>query len=321
MKILDSKPVDPQDIYTKTKAVYIDQHKQYLIDRDLFHRFYSYAVNPSSYDLKPADFKDKVILDAGCGNSAYFQKAMHDLGAQKIECLDIGSEWINPLKAGLIENELDLNRFGFSSGSTTEIPFPDNTFDFVASNGVIMHLPSVEEATKAVNELYRVTKQGGNLYIYFGVDKPGIVDNYIVPALRKAYREDNSFRHLIDSATPEAIQAMLRPIIEAFEKNDALYPEGMLDSFTQLITLDTTTFLKNMLQVPVQQGNDLDWDFAYTVLQKLGATEIRRCPQHYFARKDIRRFLTPFHVTGDCSEISKVLYGGGHLKVTCRKSL
>jgi ubiquinone/menaquinone biosynthesis C-methylase UbiE len=313
------KNASPDEILAKTKKIYLDQHSQYLKDKDLFNRFYEYAVSPQSYNLESADFLNAKVLDAGCGNSAYFQKAMHDLGAAKIYCMDLGTDWINRLSDAMAELNLPDDKFEYKSGSTTDIPYDDNIFDFVASNGVLMHLPSQEDALLACKELYRVLKPGGNLYIYFGVDKAGIVDKYIVPALRKAYQEEGEFRHLVDNCDPDTIKKDLAPVTAAFMNNDTVTDHKSIEELINYITLDTCTFLKNMLQVPVQQGAILDYEFASSTLANLGAVNIRKCPNYYFKRKDIRRFLTPFHVTNNESNISRIFYGGGHLKVVCRK--
>ena len=41
------------------------------------------------------------MLDAGCGNTGYFTKAMLDLGCKRVICLDLGKKWIQVLKKGL----------------------------------------------------------------------------------------------------------------------------------------------------------------------------------------------------------------------------
>jgi ubiquinone/menaquinone biosynthesis C-methylase UbiE len=41
------------------------------------------------------------------------------------------------------------------------MPFKDESFVFVASNGVLMHLETIEMADEAIAELTRVTKKEG----------------------------------------------------------------------------------------------------------------------------------------------------------------
>ncbi len=55
-----------------------------------------------------------------------------------------------------------IGLFGLSgnirSGSVESIPYDDNSFDYVISNGVIHQTPGTE---RAVEEFYRVLKPGG----------------------------------------------------------------------------------------------------------------------------------------------------------------
>lgn len=44
------------------------------------------------------------------------------------------------------------------------LEFPDNSFDFVAAHGCLMHMP---DTPKAISEMYRVLKPGGQFYAWF----------------------------------------------------------------------------------------------------------------------------------------------------------
>jgi predicted RNA methylase len=46
------------------------------------------------------------MLDAGCGNSGYFQLAMFNLGAKNVTCLDIGEEWKQELSKILHQKKI-----------------------------------------------------------------------------------------------------------------------------------------------------------------------------------------------------------------------
>ena len=50
----------------------------------------------------------------------------------------------------------------FRHGDSENIPFNDNSFDLVYSNGVIHHTPNT---TQVVKEIYRVLKPGGRCII------------------------------------------------------------------------------------------------------------------------------------------------------------
>jgi hypothetical protein len=101
---------------------------------------------------------------------------MFNLGAAHVTCLHIGEEWKSELEKVLQKHRVPNGFYSFVSGSTINLPFNDGEVDFMASNGV--------------------------LYSHIGIDKPGIVDRYIVKALRAAYVEDHESRSFIDEIAP-----------------------------------------------------------------------------------------------------------------------
>jgi len=306
------------EIEQKTKDIYISQHKNYGVDDSIFQRHFSHAVDPKSYDL-PADFfKGKHVLDAGCGNSGYFQVAMHALGARKLTCLDIGADWQPELEKIVIKHGVPPGFLEMVEGSTTKLPFDNDTFDFVASNGVLMHLESIEMAKTALEDLARVTTVGGILYSHIGIDKPGIVDRYIVKSLRQAYLEDSEFRSFIDNLKPVDVVSELTEIYSSAVNIDNSLNPSLLKLIGELFTLDSATFLQNMLQVPIQQGPALSEQWGIATMKDLGLVNIRRVPESYWIRNDFRKYLAPLHYRID-KPIAKLFYGNGHVKLVAEK--
>jgi ubiquinone/menaquinone biosynthesis C-methylase UbiE len=166
---------------------------------------------------------------------------------------------------GIAEDE-----FSFVEGSTTRLPFDDESFDFVASNGVIMHLETEDLASQALRELSRVTKKGGYLYCYSGVDKPGLVDRYISPAFRKAYAENEDFKCFIDNIDHEKITKELKKAFTDARKIDKTLSKSFIKSIEKLFTLDSSTFVQNVLQVPAQQGPTLSFEWVKKELEAIG---------------------------------------------------
>ena len=272
-------------IYTeselRTKAVYIEQHKNYIKDESIFNRFLNVASDPSSYDLPLAWFKGKNVLDAGCGNTGFMEVAMYRLGVRKITCLDLGKEWIPELQKMLDIFSIPHDFVEYVEGSTCDLPFQDSTFDFVISSGVIMHLESVALAEKALDEMTRVTRNGGCLYVYTGIDKPGIIDRYVVPALRKAYIEDVEFQDFVDNLDHNDIINQLRECYKTGIDYDKEISEEFILHLKKFFTLDSTTFIQNLLQVPVQNGPKLTENWAKNYLKKLNLKNIRRIKERY----------------------------------------
>ena len=72
---------------------------------------------------------------------------------------------IDITKESKIITEKRFSLYGYKTDLTTgdveEMPYEDNSFDFVYTFGVIHHTPDMQ---KAVNEIYRVLKPGGKCY-------------------------------------------------------------------------------------------------------------------------------------------------------------
>jgi ubiquinone/menaquinone biosynthesis C-methylase UbiE len=306
------------EVELRTKEIYIEQHKNFTKDETIFNRFLQVAMDPATYDL-PADwFKGKSVLDVGCGNTGYIQVAMHRLGAKSITCVDIGDDWIPELVKVTTRFKVPRTQINCISGSILDLPLQDNSFDFVINNGVIMHLETVEMASKAIEELVRVTARGGNMYIYSGVDRPGIMDQYILPALRQAYAENPEFRDFVDTIDPADVASQINECFKTASEKDPRILPSLGPLLASLFTLDSATFTQNALQVPVQQGPKLSEDWARERLQWLGMQDIRRVPERYWLRNDFRRYLAPLHYRLDL-KIPRMLYGNGHVKMTSKK--
>jgi SAM-dependent methyltransferase len=243
---------------------------------------------------------------------------MHALGARKVTCLDIGADWQPELRKIVEKYGVPADFIECTAGTTTDLPFEDNSFDFVASNGVLMHLETVEMARTALGELIRVAKSGGVVYSHIGIDKPGVVDRYIVKSLRQAYAEDAEFRDFIDTLDHRKLVDELRAIFESGIKIDETLNPGIVGAIAALLTLDSTTFFQNMLQVPVQQGPKLSQEWGIRTMIDLGCRNVRRVKESYWKRNDFRKYLAPVHYRLD-SPIARLFYGNGHVKLVAEK--
>ena len=92
------------------------------------------------------------ILDAGCGNGknmAYLQNEGHTING-----IDFSDSLLD------ICREKSLN---VQNSDIRNLPFQDETYDYVISIAVIHHLSSYCEQDKAIRELLRVTRKGGKV--------------------------------------------------------------------------------------------------------------------------------------------------------------
>ena len=103
-------------------------------------------------------FINKNVLDAGCGGGRY-SYAISRMGAKKVTGIDFGDEGLKVAR----QNYGKTKNLNFKKGNVLNIPFKDNSFDTVFSNGVIHHTTNIK---KGISELVRVCKPGGNIWLY-----------------------------------------------------------------------------------------------------------------------------------------------------------
>jgi 2-polyprenyl-6-hydroxyphenyl methylase/3-demethylubiquinone-9 3-methyltransferase len=102
--------------------------------------------------LGSRNLESKKLLDAGSG-TGWFSKAARERGAD-VFSLDIG---LNIL--GLVAQKCDSERI---VGSVLQLPFADNTFDYVVNTEVIEHTPV---PMQVIPELHRVLRPAGVLVL------------------------------------------------------------------------------------------------------------------------------------------------------------
>jgi ubiquinone/menaquinone biosynthesis C-methylase UbiE len=101
------------------------------------------------------------VLDVGCGVGHWgLMLASFLPNSAKIEGIDPEQEWISTAqeKAAHISSK----QFHYQVGHAEKIPFPDNTFDMVTCQTLLIHVTDVSVALK---EMYRVLKPGGLLAV------------------------------------------------------------------------------------------------------------------------------------------------------------
>lgn len=108
------------------------------------------------------------MLDVGCGMGHWGQMLARFLSAEaKLIGIDPETTWIENAKSR-ITNLSVLCQTDYLVGFAEKIPFPDNYFDMVTCQTVLMHVKDVHQA---INEMKRVLKPNG----LFAVAEP---DNF-----------------------------------------------------------------------------------------------------------------------------------------------
>jgi SAM-dependent methyltransferase len=139
--------------------------------------------------LKFSDFTDKTIKEAA---EEYFDIIDERIVNRQSYALDIGcgtGRWTKYLssRAGFIEavdpsNAIfaadkllkEVENVRLTKASVDTLPFPDETFDFAMSVGVLHHIPDTQQA---MHDCIRKVKKGGYFYVYlyYNLDKRGII--------------------------------------------------------------------------------------------------------------------------------------------------
>lgn len=103
------------------------------------------------------------ILDVGCGTGLNLQGLSALPARHELSGMDFSATMLNQAreKAEHLDNPPEL-----VEGSAYEIPFPDKTFDVVCSTRFI-HQFTRENKRKILNEMFRVTKDGGAIAVEF----------------------------------------------------------------------------------------------------------------------------------------------------------
>jgi len=104
----------------------------------------------------PEFFKDKKVLDAGCGNGRFAYYA--GKYAREVWAIDLG-----PAVEVARKNTASLENVHVVQADLHRPPFPPESFDFIYSIGVLHHLPDPEIAFQ---NLLRYLKPGGEIQIY-----------------------------------------------------------------------------------------------------------------------------------------------------------
>ena len=109
----------------------------------------------------------KVCLDVGCGSGRWAKYLAPYV--KFIEAMDPSSSVFSAATFLSGERNVRITQAGVNA-----IPFPDNSFDFVYSLGVLHHLPDTE---LAIQHCFEKTKPGGwfLLYLYYNLDNRTIL--------------------------------------------------------------------------------------------------------------------------------------------------
>jgi len=120
----------------------------------------SYCGVGNPFTLGPIQ-NGEAVLDVGCGTGVDTLIAAGIVGPEgKVVGIDMIPAMLKRAKENL--QRTDFKNVTFMEASAEKLPFPNEDFDVVISNGVFNLIPG---KVKALSEVYRVLKPGGRMMI------------------------------------------------------------------------------------------------------------------------------------------------------------
>jgi ubiquinone/menaquinone biosynthesis C-methylase UbiE len=116
--------------------------------------------------ISTSDLGTKDVLDAGCGGGRY-TVAWKLLGAKSVTGYDISETGLADARRRV--KEAGIENVTFDQGNVLQLPYKNDRFDIVYSNGVLHH---TADWKKGLHELVRVLKPGGFGFLYL-IENPG----------------------------------------------------------------------------------------------------------------------------------------------------
>ncbi|MDR1236330.1 MAG: class I SAM-dependent methyltransferase [Holosporaceae bacterium] len=300
----------------ETRKIYHEQHNRLNADeiaRARIHSMYTerYFELPDGYFSKNGG---RVCLDAGCGNMAVLMIRLLAFGVKEVHGIDLGEDWIPHATRELQQSGNYEGKYFFKSGDVLNIPYDDEHFDFVACNGVLVHLANLSDVEKAFSECMRVLKKGGWLYTSYGT-VGGILEGVIFPALREHYKNNEEFKTFIDNIKTLDFENLLNKIDTELKSRGGEDVDCL--SALKYFDEDFCVYLQNVLQPPSRLHQQCSSEYVNSLYERTGLGNIRRL-KRYVTRNNVRKFFAPLHYDRD-HKWSKILYGEGSVEYIGQK--
>lgn len=117
--------------------------------------------------IEGQDWSDKRVLDIGCSHGKLSLEIMAKTNAEELVGVDTAMDRIS--KACQLAKDNPNKKLSFFVASADNLKkFADNTFDIVFSN---MAFQQFKDKQKALEEISRVLKSGGEAFINFNIEK------------------------------------------------------------------------------------------------------------------------------------------------------
>lgn len=102
--------------------------------------------------------RGRRCLEVGCGRGVGTELVLDVFGAASVDAFDLDEDMVGLAKERLARRGARVRLW---TGSVTDIPAPDATYDAVFDFGIVHHVP---DWRAALGEIHRVLRPGGRLY-------------------------------------------------------------------------------------------------------------------------------------------------------------
>ncbi|MBD0371757.1 MAG: methyltransferase domain-containing protein [Pyrinomonadaceae bacterium] len=145
-------------------------------------------------------FKDKLVLDAGCGtgrHTYYVSRTAREVVAMDLsQAIEVAAR-----------NNQDKPNAHFIQADIYHPPFPPGSFDFIYSLGVLHHLPDPE---KGFRSLLKLLRAGGfmNIYLYWNLEGEAAWRRALLKAVTSARQVTTRMPHTLLKKVSWVVAAM-----------------------------------------------------------------------------------------------------------------
>ena len=130
-----------------------------MFTKNYIHRLFK----PDSLSILPElnIYKNMKILDVGCNKAKLLSTLASFLESSEFHGLDLDQ---NRIRKNQKCNK--LKNLQFHCAPAEELPFENSFFDIITCTNALHHFP---QRVRALDQMYRVLKPGGDLYILEGI--------------------------------------------------------------------------------------------------------------------------------------------------------
>jgi ubiquinone/menaquinone biosynthesis C-methylase UbiE len=148
--VYDYAPQNTNDAKTKSRDYFNNHRRSRLAGGGYWRHDYKYAFSIIK-KIKPEN-----LIDIGCGPGAFLSEVSRLFPDVQLNALDLSEEMIEETRNRLSGKVIA------TVGDSENMPLEDEQYQVVTCNMSIHHYPHPQ---KAVNEMYRILKNGGYLLL------------------------------------------------------------------------------------------------------------------------------------------------------------